>query len=180
MGVSPPPPPDQPPSDQPPAGWSDRYAPPPPTGDIVAYLQANSGRYTKEALDQRLLAAGHPPEAVAAAWSVVNAADESAGLRDRRQQTAGIIALAYVLVWLLVVVLVIAPTDTGPYAPTLLLGGLLAFFLFLPGILAVAIALRSGWLRRATVGRVVAFSLVPMLILFTIAGLCVSSVSPSF
>ena len=162
-----------PPADRPP-GWSDRYAPPEPGADVVAYLRANSTRYTREALDARLAAAGHPPEAVAAAWSVVQSEDSAAGRRDRRGQTAGIIALAYIGTWLLVTFLVIAPSnaayDSGP-----ILAGILAVALFIPGIIAVAIARSTGWLRRAGVGRVVAFSFVPMLILFALAGTCVSA-----
>ena len=77
-----------PPADRPP-GWDDRYAPPEPGADVVAYLRANSGRYTREALDARLAAAGHPPEAIAAAWSAVQSEDSAAGARDRRGQTAG-------------------------------------------------------------------------------------------
>ncbi len=32
----------------------------------------------------------------------------------------------------------------------------------------------TGWLRRADVGRVIAFAFVPMVILFALAGTCVS------
>jgi hypothetical protein len=161
------------PTDRPP-GWSDRYAPPEPGADIVAYLRANNGRYTREALDAALAAAGHPPEAVAAAWSVVLAEDSAAGLRDRRGQTAAIIALAYVLTWFLVTVLAIIPSGGGLYSPVALLAGILAVALFIPGIIAVAIARSTGWLRRADAGRVVAFAFVPLLILFALAGTCVS------
>jgi hypothetical protein len=157
-----------------PPGWNTRYAAPEPGADIVAYLRANSGRYTREALDARLTAAGHPPEAVASAWSVVLAEDSAAGLRDRRGQTAGIIALAYVVTWLLVTVLAIIPSGGGTYSPVALLAGILAVALFIPGIIAVAIARSTGWLRRADAGRVVAFAFVPLLILFALAGSCVS------
>jgi hypothetical protein len=163
-----------PPQPDPPPGWDARYAPPNPSGDLVAYLRANSGRYTREALDQQLAAAGHPPEAIAAAWAVVRAEDDAAGLRDRRGQTAGIIAGAYAVTWLLVVVLAIIPSGGGTYSPVEILAGILAVALFIPGIIAVAIALSTGWLRHAGAGRVVAFSFVPLLILFALAGTCVS------
>ena len=71
--------------------------------------------------------------------------------------------------------LVIIPSGGGPYSPVALLAGILAVALFIPGIIAVAIARSTGWLRRAGVGRVVAFSFVPMLILFALAGTCVSA-----
>ena len=162
-----------PPADQPP-GWN-TYAPPEPGADVVAYLRANSSRYTREALDARLAAAGHQPEAVAAAWSQVQSEDVASGRRDRRGQTAKIIALAYLATWLLVTVLVIVPSGGGTYSPVALLAGILAVALFIPGIIAVAIARSAGWLRRAGVGRVVAFALVPMLILFAVAGTCVTA-----
>ena len=175
MSDGPPPPPTQgpPPAESPP-GWDTRYAPPEPSGDLIAYLRANSGRYTRDALTQRMAAAGHPPEAIAAAWAAVEAEDDAAGVRDRRGQTAGIIAGAYFVTWLLVVVLAIIPSGGGTYSPIALLAGILAVALFIPGIIAVAIARSAGWLRRASVGRVVAFSFLPLLILFALAGTCVS------
>ena len=63
------------------------------------------------------------------------------------------------MTWLLVTVLVIVPSGGGTYSPVALLAGILAVALFIPGIIAVAIARSAGWLRRAGVGRVVAFSL---------------------
>ena len=91
---------------------------------------------------------------------------------DRRR---GIIALAYALTWLLVTLLVIVPSGGGTYSPIALLSGILAVALFIPGVIAVAIARSTGWLRRAGVGRVVGFAIVPMLILFALAGTCVSA-----
>jgi hypothetical protein len=160
---------------QPPAGWDMRATPPPPSSDPVAYLQANRDRYTREALDSRLAAAGHSPEAIAAAWSAALAEDSDTGRRDRREQTAGIIAIAYVATWLLVTFLVIVPNETM-YGAQPILAGILAVALFIPGLIAGRIALSTGWLRRAGVGRVVAFAFVPMLILFALAGTCVSYV----
>ena len=175
MADGPPPPPTQ---GQPPAepspGWDARYAPPEPTADLVAYLRANSGRYTREALTQRMAVAGHPPEAIAAAWAAIEVEDDAAGVRDRRGQTAAIIAGAYFVTWLLVLVLAIIPSGGGVYSPIALLAGVLAVALFVPGIIAVALAKSTGWLRRASVSRVVAFSFLPLLILFAIAGTCVS------
>jgi hypothetical protein len=163
-----------PPSDAPGPGWGDKYAPPAPSGDIAEYLRANGTRYTRQALDQRLLAAGHAPDAIAAAWATVTTEDEAAGRRDRRGQTAAIIGGAYLVTWLLVTLLAIIPSGGSSYSPVLLLSGILAVALFVPGIIAVAIARSTRWLRRAAVGRVVAFAFVPMLILFALAGTCVS------
>ncbi len=170
-----PPPPSQPPLQ----AWAEKYAPPAPAGDIAAYLRANGTRYTRQALDARLLAAGHPPDAIAAAWATIAAEDAAAGRRDRRQQTAAIIGGAYLVTWILVVLLAIAPSSVGRSGGIWVLAGVLAVSLFVPGIIAFFIARGSGWLRRAGVGRVVAFAFVPMLILFALAGTCVSFVRSS-
>jgi hypothetical protein len=154
--------------------WAERFAPPMPSADITAYLRANAPRYTREALDQRLVASGHPPEAIAAAWATVLAEDAASGLRDRRGQTATIIAIAYAATWLLVVLLFIAPSATSAYSSPAILAGILAVALFLPAFLAVLLAMGTNWLRRASVGRVVAFSFVPLLVLFALAGSCIS------
>jgi uncharacterized membrane protein len=159
--------------------WAERFEPPPPTADIAGYLRRNALRYTRDALDQRLIAAGHPPEAIAAAWATVEGEDDAAGRRDRRRQTAAIIGGSYLVVWIVVVVLAIVPSVSIAYSTPALLAGILAVALFVPGFIAVIIALASGWLRRAGVGRVVAFSFVPMLILFALAGTCVAAVRPS-
>ncbi len=165
----------QPPA-EPSPGWDARYAPPEPAADLVAYLRANSSRYTREALDPRLaVAAGHPPEAIAAAWARSSPRTSAAGARDRRGRRPGSSRGAYVVTWLLVTVLAILPSGGGTYSPVALLAGILAVALFIPGIIAVAIARSAGWLRRAGVGRVVAFAFVPMLILFALAGTCVSA-----
>ena len=163
-----------PPADRPP-GWSDRYAPPEPGADVVAYLRANSGRYTREALDAA--AGGGRPRARGDRGRVgggpvrgqrrgpqgsarPDRRDHRAGLR--RDLAAGDRARDH-------------PDRRRPYAPVVLLAGILAVALFIPGIIAVAIARSAGWLRRAGVGRVVAFAFVPMLILFALAGTCVSA-----
>ncbi len=177
-GLPPPPGAPAPPPGQPDPRWAERFAPPTPTADIAAYLRANSTRYTREALDQRLLAAGHPPEAIADAWAAFAAEDAAAGRRDRRGQTAAIIGGSYLVTWILVVALAIVPSVPMAYAGPVLLAGILAVSLFVPGFIAVILARSTGWLRRAGVGRVVAFSFVPLLILFALAGTCVAAVRP--
>jgi hypothetical protein len=165
-----------PPPGEPDPHWAERFAPPEPTADIPAYLRANGTLYTRDALDQRLLAAGHRPEAIEAAWAAVTAEDAAAGLRDRRGQTAAIIGGAYIVTFILVVALAIVPAASTPYTFPALLAGILAVALFVPGIIAVIGARSAGWLRRAGVGRVVAFSFVPLLVLFAVAGTCVATV----
>jgi hypothetical protein len=172
------PPPPQPGAPDP--RWAERFAPPEPAADIAGYLRANQTRYTREALDQRLLGAGHAPDAIAAAWDAIAAEDAASGRRDRRGQTAAIIGGAYVVTWILVVLLVILPGSSNQYGATVALAGILAVALVVPGLIAVILARASGWLRRAGVGRVVAFSFVPLLILFALAGTCVAVVRPVY
>jgi hypothetical protein len=42
-----------------------------PDSQIDAYIRENRGRYTREAVRQQLIAAGHAPEAIDAAWERV-------------------------------------------------------------------------------------------------------------
>lgn len=165
-----------PPPADPKAEWEASFDPPEPTSDIAAYLRTYGTRYTREALDTRLMRAGHAPDAIAAAWATVEAEDRATGRQDRRRQTAAIIAGAYVVTWLVVVGLVMVPKYGAGSGSVAGLGGILAVSLFVPGIIAVAIALGTGWLRHATVGTVVAFAFVPLFILFALAGTCVSVV----
>src|SRR5262245_25645184 len=96
-----------PPPSDPGSSWQRQYQAPPPSSNIAAYLEANRTTYTRDALDQRLLAAGHPPDAIEAAWAALASEDAATGRRDRRGQTAAIIGGAYVLTWFAVTMLVI-------------------------------------------------------------------------
>jgi hypothetical protein len=185
-GVQPPSPPS--PAPQPPApsaapattGWAgpEFRAPAPPQDDIAGYLRAHSGRYTREALSARLAAAGHRPEEVAAAWATIDAEDAAAGRRDRRGTVSAVIGGAYLLTWLAItaVWLVGAPDQAGS---VFLVSALLAFFLFIPGVLGFVIARNSRRLRRAGTGTAIAFALAPLLILAVLAGTCVAMVPPT-
>ena len=118
--------------------------------------------------------AGHPPEAIAAAWAAIEVEDDAAGVRDRRGQTAAIIAGAYFVTWLLVLVLAIIPSGGGVYSPIALLAGVLAVALSSPGSSRSRSRSRpAGCGGRRSAG-CVAFSFLPLLILFAIAGTCVS------
>ena len=118
MSDGPPPPPPRARPGQPPPGWDTRYAPPEPTGDLVAYLRANSGRYTREALDP---AAGgrrssdprrsRPPGPPSRRRTTPRASGTGA---DRRPGSSPV---AYFVTWLLVVVLAIIPSGGGTYSP---------------------------------------------------------------
>lgn len=190
MAEQPPRPPDEapPPETRPPGGpppvpvtgWAgpEHQLPAPPQDDITGYLRANAGRYTREALTARLVAAGHGKDAIAAAWATVDAEDAASGRRDRRGTVSTIVGGAYLLTWLGITLLWLAsaPDQAGS---VLLVSGLLAFFLFVPWVLGFVITRNSRRLRRAGTGTAVAFAIVPLLILVAIAGTCVSIVPVS-
>jgi hypothetical protein len=183
MPGGPPPSPVPPPgSSTPPApvGWaSPAYQPPaPPPDDITGYIRANAGRYTREALTARLAAAGHGQGDIDNAWAAVDAEDAAAGRRDRRGTVSTLVGGAYVITWLVItgLWLVGAPDQAGS---VLLVSGILAFFLFIPGLIAFLVARNSRRLRRAGTGTAIAFALVPLLILGALAGTCVAIVPPT-
>jgi hypothetical protein len=169
-------------AEQPPpvTGWTgpEHNIPVPPPDDTVGYLRANAGRYTREALTARLEAAGHGPDAIAAAWATIDAEDAAAGRRDRRGSVSTIIGGAYLLTWLAITAmwLLSSPDQAGS---VLLVSALFAFFLFVPGVLGFIIARNSRRLRRAGTGTAIAFALVPLLILGALAGTCVAIIPPT-
>ena len=182
MSQQPPPPPeDQPPAETPtaPAGWSGPgYAPPePPRDRLEAYLRSNAGRYTREALTARAIAAGHAPDAVDAAWAVVDAEDAAEGRRDRRATVARVIGGAYVLTWL-GVTLAWLSSNIGSPGSVATVSIVFAVFLFLPGILGYTFARRSRLLQRSGPWTAVAYATVPLVILVALAGSCIAIVPP--
>jgi hypothetical protein len=162
-----------------PAGWgaSEYQLPAPPADDPTGYVRANAGRYTREALTARLAAAGHPADAIAAAWATVEAEDAAEGRRDRRGTVSKVVGAAYVATWLVLTLLWLA-SNSGQVGSIALVSGVFAFFLLVPGILGYVLPRRSRRLQRAGIGTAVAFALVPLLILVALAGMCVSIVPP--
>ena len=177
-GIPPPPPTEE--AGNPMTGWAgpEYQLPVPSADDPTGYLRANAGRYTRDALTARLAAAGHPTDAIAAAWATVDAEDAAEGRHDRRGTVSGLIAGAYLLTWLGITVAWLAanPDQAGSIA---LVSGLLAFILLIPGLIGFSVARGSRRLRRAGTGTAVAFATVPLLILVAIAGTCVALVPPS-
>jgi hypothetical protein len=189
LSEQPPPPPGSPPPGAPPPGgappgspgaWSapEFRLPAPPPDDVTGYVRQNARRYTREAVTARLAAAGHSPEEVAAAWATVDAEDATEGRRDRRGAVSALIGGAYVLTWLGVTAAWLV-SEPGQATSVALVSGLLAAFLFLPGLIGFVLARRSRRLQRARMGTAVAFALVPLLILVALAGSCLAIVPPS-
>lgn len=178
-GDPPPPPTPTPATGGPTIGWAgpEYQLPVPSADDPTGYLRANAGRYTRDALTARLAAAGHPTEAIAAAWATVDAEDTAEGRRDRRGAVSGLIAGAYLLTWLGITVAWLV-ADTSQSWSVVAVSGVLAFVLFFPGFVGFYVARNTRRLRRAGTGTAVAFAIVPLLILVAIAGTCVSIVPP--
>lgn len=165
-----------------PATWGagpEFQLPAPPADDPTGYLRANAGRYTRDALTARLASAGHPPEAIAEAWATVDAEDAAEGRRDRRGSVSKLIAGAYLLTWLGITLMWIA-TDASQLSGVWIVSGVLAIFLFIPGVVAFASARGSRRLRRAGIGTAVAFVIAPMLILAVLAGTCLVLAPPGW
>lgn len=139
---------------------------------IVQYIVENRERYTEAALREQLVAAGHDPQVIDAAFRVAEAERHLTRTVDLRRPAAGIAVLGYAVAWLLFGV---ALTGGGPAlasAGMLLLGGYLGLGL----LLSLAVIAASGGLRRVDPDRLVvalvAGLAIPFVILFGLVGLC--------
>jgi hypothetical protein len=135
---------------------------PEPTPEVLEYIRANRGTYTREAIERELRESGHSQEAIDAAWRALPAEGEQAPLPPRR-------VIATVQFWaLLVVVACVALTilpfaslfivnaivslasTSGADSPAFLDSGiaviLIALAPFLLGYLAIGFG--GWWLRR--------------------------------
>jgi uncharacterized membrane protein (UPF0136 family) len=135
------------------------------------------GRYTRPALEVRLAQAGHPADAIAAAWAALVAEDAARGVRDRRRQVAWLIGAAYLGTWVVMTVGWLLP-NPDQLSGVAGLSIALAIFTFVPGIVGFAIAMSSHRLRRAGVATGIAFAIVPLLVLVGLAGTCAAIVPP--
>lgn len=57
---------------------------PEPAAEVLDYIRANRGTYTREAIDRELLASGHAAEAIDAAWRTLPDEDKPPPLPARR------------------------------------------------------------------------------------------------
>jgi hypothetical protein len=145
---------------------------------IHDYIRDNRGRYTREAIRQQLLAAGHDAAAIDAAWAMVDAPDPDATVGERFWGRFWLYLIGANLVALLIVGLL-----SG------LLGSLSGSGAVLLGVLAIALAIGAliSWgivattqpthLGRGTAMTIGAF--VPLLFAFLIGGACYALVGAS-
>ena len=153
--------------------------------EIDDYIRANQPRYTREAIDEQLRAAGHDPAGIAAAWTRV---DADGSVPATRPRSAGewiarivlvlLIAAAYGYLGLLGIVgisfMIGYPSATGARA-ALEIGLLIAFalamlvaFLFVARrILLGGTTGRRSWTVTGSVG-------IAAVLLAGICGICVA------
>jgi hypothetical protein len=135
------------------------------TDEIVEYIRRNRATYTKEALTQKLLEAGHSQFAIDAAFAAAERGETAPG-PDRRAPVAILIVVAYVATWLALVALTPMATRTYGIGPFILAVTLTVAALFSLWLIAASRALRSGqYLAWAAV--------ISVAMLVGVAGLCV-------
>jgi hypothetical protein len=135
------------------------------TDQVVEYIRQNRATYTKEALTQKLLEAGHSQLAIDVAFAAADRGETPAG-PDRRVPVGAIVIVAYVATWLGFVALTPMARITYSVGPVILavtLGVAVAISL---SLVAASRALRSGqYLAWAAV--------ISVAMLVGVAGLCV-------
>jgi hypothetical protein len=129
---------------------------------LESYVGANRDRFTSEALEAAMIAAGHAPEAARAAIRHVDARRAGAPVNANARR---VVYLAYGLTYLgLVVALLGAPNmyGAGPIA-----AGILTV------VLGIALAISRFWLaRRSAPLGFAALVSVPLVLLVIVGGAC--------
>jgi hypothetical protein len=73
------------------------------SNEILDYIRANRKRYTREAISDQLLAAGHDRQAVAAAWGQVDTENVARGTLSTRYLVLGLVLIVIGIVGLFLV-----------------------------------------------------------------------------
>jgi hypothetical protein len=135
----------------------------------LAYLRDYGARYTRESLEASLREQGFTESDLAEAWRRFNAEQP----RDLRARAAAILVVAFVGVWLAIAIPLSANYTYGPIGAAIL--GALLLVVLVPALFAVD---GSSRLREGVTGALVAMLAIPFVLLFVIAGLCVSTTRP--
>jgi hypothetical protein len=143
--------------------------------DTRAYLLANRARFTDDALTHELLRAGHDQASIDQAWTEIREADRRAGRADRRSTVAIGILVAYAATWLL---FTLGWIGRGQSYELPSASVILGVALLIPALFGFFLARGSGRLRSASLGTAAALSLVPLVVLIGIAGVCAAFVPP--
>lgn len=135
------------------------------TDEIVEYIRQNHAIYTKEALTEKLLDAGHNQLAIDAAFATAERDAMPRG-SDRRAPVGILVVVAYVATWVAFVALTPMATRTYGLGPFILAVTLTVAAIFSLWLIAASRALRSGqYLAWAAV--------ISVAMLVGVAGLCV-------
>ena len=137
---------------------------------IDDYIRDNRGRYTREAIRENLITAGHDPTAVDQGWSraeAVNAAESvPKGLSSRYWRLAiGAHLAAFVLVFLYLL--------TRPYAWNYLAGQIALVLLAIELLIGVRISGKRG--RRLLATRGLAALSGPLISALVVGGSCLAT-----
>jgi hypothetical protein len=142
---------------------------------LAAYLAANHGRFTDEALDQAALDAGYPKDVLAEARAA-RGADPAVAIRQRARRW---VLAAYGITFLLLLVGMFANPAAGRYGGSVI--GAIVLTLTLGLALAIALfAVRRSRPSTAGTGAMVMTGIlaIPVILLVVVAGLCVATGLP--
>ena len=71
--------------------------------DLIVYINANRVRYTREAISDQLVAAGHDRKLIAEAWAASDAAAQAAAVAEANRPRYGWFTLGLIVVGAIVV-----------------------------------------------------------------------------
>jgi hypothetical protein len=148
------------------------------TDDLVRYLQENRDRYTREALTAHLVAQGHDPAAVEAAWARMDWAAV-----EHRPATGGglaaaiilglIVILAYGIAIFLSIAVIGASPDYGPDSGVLIV---YTIAMLAAGLYTLYRMFRAPSTGRGAAGVAAAFA-ISAAVYIGLSGLCIVGLS---
>jgi hypothetical protein len=129
---------------------------------LESYVEANRDRYTPEALEAAMVAAGHEPEAARSAIRGVDARRAAAPANARARR---VVYVAYGLTYLALVIGLLSLDS--PYGGSVIAAGILTV------VLGIAFAISYFWLtRRGAPLGIGALLSVPLIMLVIVGGAC--------
>ena len=143
---------------------------------IADYITANRKKYTRQAIRQQLIDAGHDPAEVDRTWAALEAPDADAVIGERFWGRFGLILVGvnvavFVLVGLLTGMLAYAIDGAGPILPVVL-----AVALALGALLAWGIVAMTGPAKMSPTTALVVGIAIPLVFALLIGGACYAMV----
>jgi hypothetical protein len=144
--------------------------------EVVRYIRENRGTYTDDAIRQLLIGAGHAQRAVDAGFREV----ERREIQEKRDPNRWRLFLGYAI-GLFAAVFALVVWGSNMVSRTYGLGlPIWIVFMVIGLVLSIAIVRRNRAFALGLSGGVLTALLVPFVIVFLIAGLCVYTTSPTF